>query len=59
LKFAIHDPDFNLPAIMFANKGGDDQKRSLVGRLMIFQFKIIHFVTQPADSPANITDFFV
>ena len=35
VKLAIHDPDSNQPAIMFANKGGDNQKRYLVGRLMV------------------------
>ena len=35
MKLAIHDPDSKQPAIMFANKGGDDQKRYLVGRLII------------------------
>ena len=35
MKLAIHDPDSNQPAIMFANKGEDDQKRYLVGRLTV------------------------
>ncbi len=35
MRLAIHDPDSDQPAIMFANKGGDDQKRYLVGRLII------------------------
>lgn len=35
VKLAIHDPDSSQPGLMFANKGGDDQKRYLVGRLTI------------------------
>lgn len=35
VKLAIHDPDSNQPGVMFANKGGDDQKRYVVGRLRI------------------------
>ncbi|HEX9975286.1 MAG TPA: DUF4832 domain-containing protein, partial [bacterium] len=35
VKLAIHDPDSNQPGVMFANKGGDEQKRYLVGRLTI------------------------
>jgi hypothetical protein len=35
VKLAIHDPDSNQPGVMFANKGGDEQKRYLVGGLTI------------------------
>jgi hypothetical protein len=33
IKLAIPDPDFDLPGILFANKGKDDESRYLVGRL--------------------------